>query len=82
MFRTGSARLRRSLSTRNPLQEYYMKNMDLLMDYYKKQRQPGSPSQPAGQRHLQYVPQVLLPAGSPRARDRLASRCLTSTSSV
>jgi len=31
----------------NPLQEYYMKNMDLLMDYYKKQEAP-SVSHPAG----------------------------------
>jgi hypothetical protein len=31
----------------NPLQEYYMKNMDLLMDYYKKQETPSA-SHPAG----------------------------------
>lgn len=31
----------------NPLQEYYMKNMDLLMEYYRKQDVP-SVSQPAG----------------------------------
>jgi hypothetical protein len=31
----------------NPLQEYYMKNMDLLMDYYKKQDNQAA-AQPAG----------------------------------
>jgi hypothetical protein len=31
----------------NPIQEYYMKNMDLLMEYYKKHDTP-SVSQPAG----------------------------------
>jgi hypothetical protein len=29
--------LEKELTAINPLEDYYMKNMDLLMDYYKKQ---------------------------------------------
>jgi hypothetical protein len=81
MFRAVSARLRRNWQHANPLQEYYMKNMDLLMDYYEKQDNQA-------RRHnlRDATPPIRSSSSSPsrlpRARDRLASRCLTSTSSV
>jgi len=34
------------LSKANPVEEYYMKNMDILMDYYGKETTPSQPSLP------------------------------------
>jgi len=38
--------LEAELAESNPVEEYYMKNMDLLLDYYQKQEPTGGPALP------------------------------------
>lgn len=43
-LQTRARELEAELSSSNPVEEYYLKNMDLLVEYYKKQDSAGVPS--------------------------------------
>ena len=43
-LQTRVRELEADLSSSNPVEEYYLKNMDLLLEYYKKQDSAGVPS--------------------------------------